>query len=1495
MEKRRRSRSTCSGSGRARSGSRDLRRKSFSLCPRSESGWQVAKSGFGCRRPDLASHARRDYGGGSPEVPWSQSSCSLPDPCLPKRLRTTGDRREVSPRATWQVAPGRDSERGLDDKPPRSCEASGGRRVRASSGARSPPRRGRQERGREEEAKGKQLLREQRQEEEEKEAEEGKEEAAPRFRGVSRRGQEEGFGKEVGWEASTCSRAEVAASPVLRNRPGPKRKNKDQGPGKGQEVCRQEEGQDKFIGKFIRKLDKQPRGGHRSGEFVPGGEQSQSGVRKVPRHSQLRDLADDAAKPTYSPGRRQSRSFCSTSGNPVLQAGDLEEGRRSSGEGDVDPCYFHRPLGERQASCSLRRPVPEAEVLREHGSGHSLADRPEDGNPTTRDFQHRSSRRTATGSEGELPGCQDKLLGKGTLTGQRARERRQVRSEGRLQGRSRTSQRKSKGRRQGGTRQEKGQVVSGDYDGSPLEDAGVTPEDGWIVGGDYDGSPLEDARVTPVSIVVEGGKLDKLPHDVAIGAEERLGKEQIVGLTGNVEILSHPGPLNEPEKGLDDIVMDGVTFFGPQDPAGTSRLSEEKDACLDGLAWGGCTLGSSGNVLLQHLLEVFISLRSKTTGGRNSLSVFPLPTSRSVLVDAFPELSGDGITWLLLICIGLNSTWGSEIFYDGNISGAQRSCLKALCPDVSRICSIEGNVEIFDWSSFFGSRTVDYQGDEVKVAHSFCWENIAPALPKEIGSVPLAEICTLGCKYYVENFDLFVKPKDQWPKIKPPRVMVHDADWGAVCTGLVESGVCRFLPREDLFEGPEGPLLNGLFGVTKDEICGGFEVYRLIMNLIPLNSICESLSGDVNSLPGWSLMNPFFMQPSEELLISSEDVRCFFYVMRVPDCWVKYLGFKKQVPDCVLPESLRGRETYLAACVLPMGFLNSVSLAQHVHRNLVLQSPDVDSIRPEEELRKDRCFSLSQRNWRVYLDNFDLLEKVEATQVVDLKGTTPPALLALREQYASWEVPRNLKKSVCRDVRAEVQGAQVDGTLGVAYPREQKLLKYFSAGLGICKLELVSQRQMQVVCGGLVYVTMFRRPLLGCLNQVWKFIESFNSSTRHRLPLPHGCKLEILRFLALIPLARLDFRLDVDSQVTCSDASSSGGGICASSGLTPMGVLASQGYLHGERPESRSGIKVLSVGLFDGIGALRVALDLLEVDVIGHISVEVDQHASRVVESQFPETEKVDDVASVDFDMVHRWSGRYSQASLILIGAGPPCQGVSGLNADRKGALKDHRSKLFVHVKRIEGHFKCCFPWSPVHTLMESVASMDEEDRSTMSEHFEDEPWKCDAKFMLWCCRPRLYWITWEIREGEGVEMDLRSNPPELKLSAQQPIEDICKEGWMKADPLTSFPTFTTSRPRRSAGHKPAGVKQCTLVELERWANDWYRFPPYQYRNCHCLINRSGEFRLPSIEEREIIMGFPVNYTAGCMSKSRRGSQEWRDCRLTLLGNSWAVPVVAWL
>lgn len=96
------------------------------------------------------------------------------------------------------------------------------------------------------------------------------------------------------------------------------------------------------------------------------------------------------------------------------------------------------------------------------------------------------------------------------------------------------------------------------------------------------------------------------------------------------------------------------------------------------------------------------------------------------------------------------------------------------------------------------------------------------------------------------------------------------------------------------------------------------------------------------------------------------------------------------------------------------------------------------------ELRKDRPFTVANPSWRVYLDNYDLLERVSATGMVELEGTSAPGVLALREEYQVWQVPRNEKKSVERSRKCELQGATVDGVEGLAYPKEAKLAKYFS-------------------------------------------------------------------------------------------------------------------------------------------------------------------------------------------------------------------------------------------------------------------------------------------------------------------------------------------------------------------------------------------------------------------------------------------------------------------
>ena len=263
-----------------------------------------------------------------------------------------------------------------------------------------------------------------------------------------------------------------------------------------------------------------------------------------------------------------------------------------------------------------------------------------------------------------------------------------------------------------------------------------------------------------------------------------------------------------------------------------------------------------------------------------------------------------------------------------------------------------------------------------------------------------------------------------------------------------------------------------------------------------------------------------------------------------------------------------------------------------------------------------------------------------------------------------------------RQAVAEVQGA-------VAYPKGQKLSKYVAIAYQLMEETMATQRQMQVVCGGLVYFSTFRRQLLGGLNACWAFIESFNVRGRRRLPIPKSVKLEIRWFLCLVPLRRMSFRMDLNPRVTCSDASEHGGGVCSAVGLTRFGEQVAAGSVSGEMKGSRGG-RILSIGLFDGIGCLRVALDLLGCDVAGHISVEKDPGARRVVEHHFPGTMRYPDVVEIEEKDVKAWALTYGQVELVLIGAGPPCQGVSGLNSQRKGALRDERSGLFIHVKRIQ-------------------------------------------------------------------------------------------------------------------------------------------------------------------------------------------------------------------
>ena len=227
---------------------------------------------------------------------------------------------------------------------------------------------------------------------------------------------------------------------------------------------------------------------------------------------------------------------------------------------------------------------------------------------------------------------------------------------------------------------------------------------------------------------------------------------------------------------------------------------------------------------------------------------------------------------------------------------------------------------------------------------------------------------------------------------------------------------------------------------------------------------------------------------------------------------------------------------------------------------------------------------------------------------------------------------------------------------------------------------------------------------MSCLNFICGFIQSFEESGPRVRSIPGAVLSELMMLVSLLPLAHMDFRVEVSGVVTASDASLLGEGVCASHQVTNYGEQVAHGSFRGEIPREVPDGGVVCVGLFDGISALRVALEAVRAHVVLHVAVEPDESAKRVVETNFPAVIQIHRVEEVTPDLCREWAGRASTAKLVIVGAGPPCQGVSGLNANRVGAVADDRSCLHMLVKPIVSMLEKAFPWCPVHFLQESVA-----------------------------------------------------------------------------------------------------------------------------------------------------------------------------------------------
>ena len=173
--------------------------------------------------------------------------------------------------------------------------------------------------------------------------------------------------------------------------------------------------------------------------------------------------------------------------------------------------------------------------------------------------------------------------------------------------------------------------------------------------------------------------------------------------------------------------------------------------------------------------DVMLHSKSQPSGYRTN-KVFPLPLS-SVVIEGSRHPAFARATYRSL-----------NLFYGEPDGGKNKSpgpaCLRALKFVVSCVDEVGSWVDIFDtlsFDTFFQSKGVDYRGEEVKVPQRFSWTSLKPAMPPEVGSVILADFCTLGTKYYVEKFSDFLVPPEKRFMGRAPSVMVREEDWFEVC------------------------------------------------------------------------------------------------------------------------------------------------------------------------------------------------------------------------------------------------------------------------------------------------------------------------------------------------------------------------------------------------------------------------------------------------------------------------------------------------------------------------------------------------------------------------------------------------------------------------------------------------------------------------------------------------------------------------------------------
>ena len=211
-----------------------------------------------------------------------------------------------------------------------------------------------------------------------------------------------------------------------------------------------------------------------------------------------------------------------------------------------------------------------------------------------------------------------------------------------------------------------------------------------------------------------------------------------------------------------------------------------------------------------------------------------------------------------------------------------------------------------DWPTVLQRSKTDYCGGIVVKAVEMTWAQVEPALPPAgmAGRVSALELCGEGLKDWVRDPWRSVKPRSEWPRrLRKAYVRAKPGEWQKILEGLRGRQIVEMLSDDELIYHRGEPLLNGAFGVYKEDSAkDGFDAatapLRLIANLMPSNDLQFVIPAEIHRLPMFSQWMLFELWNREIVVLDSEDMTCAFYLFELPRAWLPWFVFAEPLEPC---------------------------------------------------------------------------------------------------------------------------------------------------------------------------------------------------------------------------------------------------------------------------------------------------------------------------------------------------------------------------------------------------------------------------------------------------------------------------------------------------------------------------------------------------------------------------------------------------------------------